>query len=94
MSGLDPAEGRWTFNNTDTRLDITDAEFVDIVHTNGGDFSNGEIAFIEPIGHVDFYVTALNGERVPSSGNQLSHPGKSLQLPYIHRGLGRTNNYV
>jgi hypothetical protein len=45
-------------------------------------------------GHVDFYVTALNGERVPSSGNQLSHPGKSLQLPYIHRGLGRTNNYV
>ena len=56
MSGLDPAEGRWTFNDTDTRLDITDAEFVDIVHTNGGDISNGEIAFIEPIGHVDFYV--------------------------------------
>lgn len=28
--------------------------------------------------HVDFYVTALTGERVPSCGNQLSHPGRSL----------------
>lgn len=28
--------------------------------------------------HVDFYVTALTGQRVPACGNQLSHPGKSL----------------
>lgn len=28
--------------------------------------------------HADFYVTALNGEQIPSCGNQLSHPGKSL----------------
>ena len=45
-------------------------------------------------GHVDMYVTSLSGERMPLSGDQLSNPGVSLQLPYIHLGLGRTNNYV
>jgi hypothetical protein len=44
--------------------------------------------------HVDFFVTALNGEKIPNCGNQLSHPGISLELPYIHTGLGRTNNYI
>lgn len=28
----------------------------DIIYRNGEDFMNGEIAFIEPIGNVDFYV--------------------------------------
>lgn len=56
VSGLDPAEGRWTYNDTATRLDISDADFVDIMHTNGGEISEGEIAFYEAIGHVDFYV--------------------------------------
>ena len=45
-------------------------------------------------GHIDIYVTSLSGERIPSSGDQLSHPGVSLELPFIHLGLGRTNNYV
>lgn len=44
--------------------------------------------------HADYFVTALTGERIPACGNQLSHPGRSLELPYIHSGLGRTNNYV
>lgn len=44
--------------------------------------------------HADYYVTALTGERISACGNQLSHPGRSLELPYIHSGLGRTNNYV
>ena len=29
-------------------------------------------------GHIAFYVTALNGERVPATGVQLSNPGRSL----------------
>lgn len=36
LTGLDPAAGVFTLNDTDTRLDISDAEFVDIMHTNGG----------------------------------------------------------
>lgn len=53
---MDPGDGPFILNETDTRLDISDADFVDIIHRNGGDFMNGEIAFIESIGHVDFYV--------------------------------------
>lgn len=56
LLGLDPGDGPFILNETDTRLDISDADFVDIIHRNGGDFMNGEIAFIESIGHVDFYV--------------------------------------
>jgi len=54
---LDPGNsGIWTLNDTDTRLDITDAEFVDIIHTNGGRAIDGNVAFDEPLGHIDFYV--------------------------------------
>ena len=57
ITGLEPAEasGTWDFNDTSTRLDLEDAEFVDIMHTNGGQDS-GEIGFFEAMGHVDFYV--------------------------------------
>lgn len=44
--------------------------------------------------HSSFFTTALNGAKLPTSVSQLSHPGVSLQLPYMHTGLGRTNNYV
>lgn len=37
-------------------MDITDAVFVDVIHTNGGEILEGEIAFYEALGHVDFYV--------------------------------------
>ncbi|KZS04415.1 putative Pancreatic lipase-related protein 2 [Daphnia magna] len=56
ITGLDPAKGGWTYNDTTTRLDITDAVFVDVIHTNGGEILEGEIAFYEALGHVDFYV--------------------------------------
>ena len=45
-------------------------------------------------GHIVFYVTALNGERIPATGIQLSNPGRSLELPYCFMGLGRTNNFI
>lgn len=65
--GLDPADGTWDLDNTDTRLDISDAEFVDIMHTNAGNASGGGIAFGEPIGHVDFYV---NGGQIQPGCNK------------------------
>ena len=30
----------------------------------------------------------------PKSANQLSQTGRSLQIPFIYQGLGRTNNYI
>ena len=55
-TGLEPVKGLWTLNDTDERLDITDADFVDIIHTNSGELYKLEVSFFEAIGHVDFYV--------------------------------------
>ncbi len=52
-------------------------------------------AHTEYIGGVaSFYVTLLSGVLQPKTGNQLAQTGSALQLPYIHSGLGRTNNYL
>lgn len=56
ITGLEPVKGLWTLNDTDERLDITDADFVDIIHTNSGELYKLEVSFFEAIGHVDFYV--------------------------------------
>ena len=55
FSGLDPAGPGFPLNETDTRLDVTDADFVDIIHTDSGDLTGNELGMQEPIGHVDFY---------------------------------------
>jgi integrin alpha FG-GAP repeat containing protein 1 len=44
--------------------------------------------------NVNMYITGLSGTFAPKAGNQLTQTGRSLQLPYIFFGLGRTNNYV
>lgn len=51
--GLDP--GRYPTYNSDIELDITDADFVEIVHTNGGTDLDDRAIF-DAIGHVDFYA--------------------------------------
>lgn len=58
---MDPGSGLFSLSNPDTTLDVTDADFVDIIHTNGGTAS-----FTEPMGHVDFYVNG--GEKQPGCG--------------------------
>lgn len=49
--GLDPALPFFTTVDRHSKLDKSDAKFVDIVHTNAGVFGK-----IEPSGHVDFYI--------------------------------------
>ena len=50
--GLDPA------HNIPNHVDPSIAQFVDIMHTNGGNNSLSEfyLAIYEPMGHADFYV--------------------------------------
>ncbi|XP_045031572.1 inactive pancreatic lipase-related protein 1 [Daphnia magna] len=55
ITGLDPAGPLFSLNETDTRLDTTDGDFVDIIHTNGGTLLHDQQGFLPPIGHVDFY---------------------------------------
>lgn len=48
--GLDPASVFFDFEKTDKRLADTDADYVQVIHTDSGHYS------IEyPIGHADFY---------------------------------------
>ena len=53
--GLDPAGPWFPLNETDNRLDVTDGDFVDIIHTDGGDLTGNELGMQEAIGHIDFY---------------------------------------
>lgn len=54
-AGLDPAYPGFSIDNTDGRLDVTDAQFVDIIHTNSDSLLNGGLSFTTSIGHVDFW---------------------------------------
>jgi hypothetical protein len=55
VAGLDPAYPGFSMDNTDARLDVTDAEFVDIIHTNSALLFSGGLSFPTPIGHADFW---------------------------------------
>ncbi|KAG8182873.1 hypothetical protein JTE90_024616 [Oedothorax gibbosus] len=50
ISGLDPATYLFKNVHPKSKLDKRDAEFVDVIHTDGGG-----IGIKEPVGHVDFY---------------------------------------
>ncbi|XP_032689477.1 pancreatic triacylglycerol lipase-like [Odontomachus brunneus] len=53
ITGLDPARPAYEtpyLKDTEERLDSTDANFVDVIHTCAGG-----LGFVRPIGHVDFY---------------------------------------
>lgn len=47
---LDPASVLFDYFETDKRLSETDAEYVQVIHTDGGHYS-----FEFPLGHADFY---------------------------------------
>ena len=45
------------------RLDKTDADFVDVIHSNGDSLIIGGLGAWEPIGHVDFYPNGGKAQR-------------------------------
>ncbi|BES94925.1 Lipase [Nesidiocoris tenuis] len=54
ISGLDPALPLYATPIDWKKLDKTDADFVDVIHTNAGVFGK-----LEPSGHSDFYVNGI-----------------------------------
>ncbi|PNF42963.1 hypothetical protein B7P43_G11335 [Cryptotermes secundus] len=54
---LDPAKPIFEIRDDAERLDASDAEFVQVIHT-----ASGFLSFLEPVGHADFYP---NGGRAP-----------------------------
>ncbi|XP_053685899.1 pancreatic lipase-related protein 2-like [Sabethes cyaneus] len=59
ITGLDPALPLFRVANKRWKLDPTDADFVDVIHTNNGFFGKYEVC-----GHADFYING--GQRQPS----------------------------
>ncbi|KAJ8938426.1 hypothetical protein NQ318_011865, partial [Aromia moschata] len=59
--GLDPALPLFSLSSSDNRLDKKDAQFVHVIHTNGG-----KLGFFAPLGHVDFYPNG--GSSQPGCG--------------------------
>ncbi|XP_031530313.1 lipase member I isoform X2 [Vicugna pacos] len=58
ITGLDPAGPQFSGKPSNGRLDYTDANFVDVIHTD----TNG-LGIKEPLGHIDFFPNG--GKRQP-----------------------------
>ncbi|KAJ1531571.1 hypothetical protein ONE63_000244 [Megalurothrips usitatus] len=61
ITGLDPAGPLFESQDPRARLDATDANFVDVIHSNGENLILGGLGTRQPLGHVDFYP---NGGRM------------------------------
>ncbi|KAK0078925.1 hypothetical protein PV325_001928, partial [Microctonus aethiopoides] len=79
ITGLDPAQP--CIVNTEFSLDINDAVFVDIIHTNGRLLSELGFGLPDAIGHVDFY---------PNGGK--TQPGcvRLDEFPYHYLGIPKS----
>lgn len=67
---MDPAEPDFEHLSEGIRLDPADANFVDVIHTNGAPISSLGYGLMQASGHVDFYVNG--GEKQPGCKNQIS----------------------
>lgn len=77
ITGLDPALPFFATLKPDWKLDSTDAEFVDIIHTNSGIYGK-----VEASGHTDFYVNG--GTFQPTCANHKNPPLCSHMLAPIY----------
>lgn len=53
--GLDPAGPLFVCEDTQARLDKSDAQFVLVIHSNGASVFDGGLGTLEQMGHIDFY---------------------------------------
>ncbi|XP_050738745.1 inactive pancreatic lipase-related protein 1-like [Eriocheir sinensis] len=63
LTGMDPAGPEFHHQSESGRIDKSDAEFVQIIHSNGGGILEGCVGMEEASGHVDFYPNG--GEHQP-----------------------------
>lgn len=61
--GLDPAGPLFESHDPRVRLDATDANFVDVIHSNGEQLILGGLGSWQPMGDVDYYP---NGGKMQS----------------------------
>ncbi|XP_013779480.1 pancreatic lipase-related protein 2-like [Limulus polyphemus] len=84
ITGLDPAGPYFTGTPENIRLDRSDAEFVDVIHTDSSKILLYGLSTTEVVGHVDFF---------PNKGNEqpgcLSGPLKTLFSDGVEQGVRR-----
>jgi pancreatic triacylglycerol lipase len=66
---MDAAEPDFEHHPIQIRLDPSDAQFVDAIHTNGAPMTSGGAGLMQASGHVDFYVNG--GEVQPDCPGQI-----------------------
>lgn len=65
--GLDPAGPLFPVSKVTKRLADTDAQYVQVIHTDGGNLS-----IKHPIGHADFYPNGGKGQPGCAPGNAIT----------------------
>ncbi|KAJ8889279.1 hypothetical protein PR048_008777 [Dryococelus australis] len=70
VAGMDPAAPHFSGTLPEVRLDPTDADFVDVIHSDISKFITGGFGMGEPTGHVDFYPNG--GEDQPGCDESVS----------------------
>lgn len=64
-TALDPAKPIFEIKDDTERLDASDAEFVQVIHT-----ASGFLSFLEPVGHADFYPNGGKAPQPPCPGEE------------------------
>ncbi|XP_049816195.1 pancreatic triacylglycerol lipase-like [Schistocerca nitens] len=58
ITGLDPADPSYTYMPEFVRLDPSDADFVDVIHTDSQSILGNGLGMRQPVGHLDFFPNA------------------------------------
>lgn len=78
VTALDPASPWFEQTRVEHRVSKTDAEFVDVIHTNSGLLVTGGLSFLENMGHIDFYP---NGGRHQPGCTDICSPFQDFCVP-------------
>ena len=78
ISALDPAGPAYYKNDRRVRVSITDAAFVDVLHTNGDTSLSGGLGLMDAVGTADFYVNG--GQDQPGCSNNLCSHNRAVDI--------------
>ncbi|XP_069687820.1 pancreatic lipase-related protein 2-like [Periplaneta americana] len=84
ITALDPAKPIFEIKGIEDRLDPSDAEFVQVIHTAGGFLS-----FLEPMGHADFYPNGGKNPQPSCSGEEAIICSHHLACMYFAESILR-----